>query len=42
MNSQISEDVDSDSDDGNISKLSWNKLQNACHSVTCKLFTFLM
>ncbi|EFX71228.1 hypothetical protein DAPPUDRAFT_309156 [Daphnia pulex] len=26
------ENADSDSDDGNVSKLTWNKLQNACHS----------
>lgn len=31
------ENADSDSDDGNVSKLTWNKLQNACHSVNFKI-----
>ncbi|XP_057368329.1 protein YAE1 homolog [Daphnia carinata] len=26
------DNVESDSDDGSVSKLTWNKLQNACHS----------
>ena len=33
------DNVDSESDDGNVSQLTWNKLQNACHSVKKEIYT---